>query len=187
MKSFIILISVFLGQALWAQSFEAGNDMQTVKLNGDFTLRCTAGSKYSTRYVYCSDEYLMGGTHQYFLMDGQGKKIDKVNLKSTYSSNGREVKKSVKFDSDKSRSKKRVNLWIETLLQKPMLDYGNNKIEYTAFNGNDVVSSGEFNVNVSLKETRECDHDVIFARNDSDCDFPDRLCDRYFSRQNDCQ
>lgn len=178
MKKFIAVFALVVSSA-YAQSeigFSKGNDMTAHEVRGSFTLQCPSRSAYAT----CAGTYLSPVEMDYFVhpdaIDADEVELSRVN------SRGRTVKKDSDFDANSLRSKKRFNLWIATLTQRPLLGYGNNVITYKMKKNGQVVSEGTFDVMVDEAPVKTCRHDFIFASNDADCNVPTTYCDRYFSR-----
>ncbi|GAB4420232.1 MAG: hypothetical protein OHK0056_30640 [Bacteriovoracaceae bacterium] len=178
MKTLLALF-VLISSSAFAQDdigFSKGNEMTSYDVRGSFTLKCPT----RTEIVYCNGNYLSPVEMDYFVhpeaIDADEVELQRVN------SRGRTISKDSKFDANTLRSKKRFNLWIATLTQKPLLGLGQNTITYQMKKNGQTVKEGTFEVNVDRGASKTCGHDFIWASSDSDCNAPSLYCDRYFSR-----
>ncbi len=187
MKGLIIVLTMFLTTSIFAQSLSGGDQFSSVNIEGRITVSCfnpQNGSSHGT--AYCASNILNPGEFSYFI----GPKIDAdtVSLQALWE-NGKSSKiKTEKYDSSTGRSKKSFNLWIQTVLQRPLLDFGKNIVKYKLTKNGIAVSEGEFIVNVLSGETKTCQRTGFYTSNDlNDCAQPRQLCDRYFRDNNYCQ
>ena len=104
-------------------------------------------------------------------------------------SNGTTREKAKGWDSAKGRSTDTFNLWISTLLQRPLLDYGANAVHYSLTKDGKPVREGSFTANVRRGEARSCRYRRHYtSHNMSDCRAGSTtLCDRYFRDENYCR
>jgi hypothetical protein len=166
-----------------AVGFSSGNSFETLNLAGSGTVHCLDSGK--TRAFSCNSNYLFPAEYDYFGID-QDLDADKVILTAMHE-DGSEKTKKQRYSSKNRRTKYRVNLWIKSLTQRPLLNVGKNKISYKLTKKGDVVSFGEFLVEVSTGEQRVCEYDYITATNDIYCEDIYRTCELYFYKQNYCQ
>ena len=177
----LLFMTLFSLQNKAAQvGFESGDQFTARDLSGSFTLFCPS----QTRVVQCRGYELSPASFDYLRFDSTIA-ADRVEL-SSVNAQGEITKKKLKVDADAGRSKRRVNLWVKTLFQKPLLSLGLNKVLYQfSLNGNDSLS-GSFDVQVSRGDALQCRHDTMVG-SERDCQNAYSLCSRYFNSQNNCQ
>jgi hypothetical protein len=174
-----------------AAGFSGGNDLTAVIISGEISVSCpgnTSGPSFVN--VSCTEEILNPSEYAYFL-GSKNNGATKVTLRSIWQ-NGKVRTKNSNYNSELGRSTDNFNLWIETVLQSALLDYGKNTIQYTLSNSaGAAVESGQFIANVSRGEPAECAYGgVYYADNPSDCNadaYLDKYCARYFHAHNYCQ
>jgi hypothetical protein len=163
--------------------FRGGNEMTAVLAEGDITVQCHRGTP-NVRYVRCRQDVLIGGEYDYFV-GPKGVAADEVTLTARHEDGSSRTKK-VDYDSKNGRSEKRINLWILTLLQKPLLDVGVNKISYKMTRGSKVSANGEFTATVKDGGRKICRRHGYYNEFGGDCMNPERFCSQYFSENNYC-
>lgn len=166
--------------------FEVGDVLEAVEIDGPLTVQChEPGVGWETAYFDCYGDLLDPNEYSYFKIEGQ---VDatRVTLVARHQ-DGSTRTKSSDFDARKSRSKDRFNLWINTVMQKALLEFGTNQVTYQLEKGSRVVERGTFSVTVKEGRARHCEHDTIFSSRLSDCRSGSFMCDRYFRNQNYCQ
>lgn len=181
-KMAALLISLLMSTSALAANvgFSNGHQFTARNISGSFTLFCPS----QTKVVQCRGYELSPANFDYLVFP-TSIAADRVEL-SSVNEDGKVTVKKLKVDSDAGRSKRRVNLWIKTLFQKPLLSLGINKILYQfSYKGNDSLS-GSFSVNVASGEPLQCRHDTIVG-SQRDCDNAYSLCNRYFASQNNCR
>lgn len=125
------------------------------------------------------------GEYDYFV-GPEGVKADAITLTATHE-DGSKRTKSESYDSAKGLSNKTFNLWISTLLQRPLLNPGKNTIAYKMTLGGKVVASGEFVADVKDGGAKFCKRrGNYWSANSSDCLNPANLCYRYLRDNNYC-
>ena len=185
----ISLALFHLGLGAEAAQFGLDNKYTAVEIFGRIEVRCRDNPRpnFSRYRVYhtCRDWTLDPAEYDYFYHDSQ-KIADRFKLKS-HQANGRVRSKEGGFNSKKGRSQDRVNLWVETLFQRALLDVGSNRIEFALLKGAQVQEEGEFTLEVNVGERRQCQRRSFRAMSPSDCDYPERFCWQYFNEANYCQ
>ena len=139
-------------------------------------------SKARKSYQLCSRWTMYPAEFVYFKAGAVD--ANKVELMSTQE-DGVLKKKSIPYDPIKMRSSSRVNLWIDTVFQDPLLAVGENKIQYVLSKDGQVAEAGDFIAEVTVdQQPRYCPDMVFRSRDDNDCRFPERVCSNYFQRLN---
>lgn len=166
--------------------FKHGNNLEYQRLVGNVQYFCkdSLGSPYTRRWT-CIADLVSPGTHDY-VVSSTPIDADKVTLKATRA-DGSTKSKSVGFNSDKSTSSTRVNLWIRTLTQSPLLKDGANKIDVEFKKGKNVVATTNFTSNVTFNGETQCRFVSAYSYNDSYCTNQDSGCNYYFYLTNDCK
>lgn len=175
---------IFYCSLAGAASFQGQTTFTATIIQGELQITCHDNQGIETRYVICRDQILDPFEMGYFNAE-QGLDADEAVVISLRS-DGKRVEKKVGYDSTKGQSVKRLNLWIETLLQTALLDIGSNPVSYELRKDGQVRASGNFEVSVGEGERRTCARGYESSFSRQDCQFPQHLCQRYFSRRNWC-
>lgn len=183
-----VILSLLMLLPAFGAGLQIGNDLTSHPVVGSIRVTCSDARNHETRYVNCSANYLSPSEFSKFVLD-EGERVNADEVTLYYKDHkGRTKSKSSRFDADKGESKKRFNLWIYTLLQRPLLNYyGENEIEYKLEKDGNEVATGSFVVNVEKQETLRCPSASYFSRNMNDCRSPKNMCSRYFRDYNYCQ
>lgn len=187
----ILMISALFASFLSINSafaeveFEAGNQFEAVRLSGNIGVWCDdnrAAGKRQLRTIYCRADMLMPGEFSRVLYTGS-EEADEVKVSVTKGNGKRTTKTS---DLKNGVSTKNINLWISTLFQRPLLDYGRNQVEYSLTNNGQLVGAGSFEVNVDSLPDRQCRYRTYTAPFPGNCNNM-TLCNRYFADENYCE
>lgn len=171
--------------------FKAGDHFESVNLSGSVGLWCPDDRKESDsqiqkrsyKLVNCRANILMPGEFSKVVYNGAAA-ADEISLSVTQGSGKRVTKKS---RLNNGVSTKNINLWVRTLFQRPLLDFGTNQVEYSVTNNDNLVAAGSFDVYVDSLPDRNCRHRTYSAPFPSDCTSTISICDRYFRDENYCQ
>lgn len=170
MKIISIICALMFSFSVLGAGLEHGNIYSHVTFEGSVIASCDDG----TRTHYCS-AYGLNPSMYTRLVSEQSLNANKFEITATHES-GKTRSKKGKFKGTKSKA---INLWVRTLLQRPLLDFGVNQISYKIKKGSNVVESGEFEVTVNRGERRSCRRGYI--RVFGECN-TSRVCDEYFRR-----
>ncbi|MFG1483823.1 hypothetical protein ABMA79_04425 [Halobacteriovorax sp. HFRX-2_2] len=183
-----VLISLLMLLPAFGAGLQIGNDLASNPVEGSIRLTCNDRNQHQIRYVNCSANYLSPSEFSRFVLD-EGERVDADEVTLYYKDHkGRKKSKSSSFDAEKGESSKKFNLWIYTLLQRPLLNYyGENEIEYKLEKNGREVATGKFIVNVEKQDTKYCQSASYWSSNMDDCRFPQNFCARYFRDYNYCQ
>lgn len=167
-----------------AASFQGQTSFTAQPVWGRMSISCQENGFTEYQRVICEDVYLSPFEYGYFDAE-TGLGADEV-LISSQRADGKVIEKKAGYNSETGRSEKRINLWIATLLQTPILDVGSNLVSYQLVGGGEVKASGQLEVKVDVAAEKQCPdgHEYSFSMND--CRFPSTLCGRYFQRHNYC-
>jgi hypothetical protein len=187
MKLILILTFLMMACNSFATGLTGGDQFSAVAISGQLSVQCM-GSNPGTNYgtAYCQSELLNPGEYSYFT--GPNIDADSVTLQATWPNGKVSKSKTEKYNSTTGKSVKSFNLWISTLLQRPLLSYGKNIVRYVLSKNGNKVEEGIFNVEVTTGETKRCQRSGFYTSNDNnDCVFPQNLCNRYFAENNYCE
>lgn len=184
----LALALVFIGSgALAAESkigFSGGSEYSSVPLNGSITVQCNSGIESRVSHFDCRSEVLFPYEFDYFY--GPKMDADEVVLVASRE-DGSTRKKDGSYDGSAGRSKKHFNLWVSTVFQRPLLNFGKNSINFNLKKNGRSVSTGNFEVNVSAGEPRYCARRYYFSSTMQDCESNWSMCQKYFADENYCQ
>ncbi|MFA6238572.1 MAG: hypothetical protein WC635_14655 [Bacteriovorax sp.] len=170
-----------------AAGLSGGEQFSTQKIEGRLSVQCMSNTPGPTSgSAICRGEILNPGEYSYFV----GPKIDAdtVTLRAIREDGSESKTKSEKYDGSVGKSKKSFNLWISTVLQRPLLGFGKNTVKYKLSKEGITVEAGEFIVNVVDGGKSVCQRTGYYTSTmSSDCSMPQNLCSRYFSENNYCQ
>lgn len=182
----IIMALLLSSASTFAAGLSGGDQYSTVNIYGRLHVQCTGPQGSSSAYADCRGQILNPGEYSYFV--GPKTEADSVTLVASHEDGSVSKPKSSAYDGDKGRSKKSFNLWISSVLQRPLLDFGKNNVKYTLSQNGRVTEQGSFQVNVVDGGRAVCQRTGFYYSNTaSDCNFPTNLCSRYFSEHNYCQ
>lgn len=185
---FSILIVLAISPSLSnAAGFSGGDKYTSHIIEGRLTVSCPhVPTGPSTGSAFCHANILDPGEYTYFV----GPKIDAdmVKIQATREDGSLSVVKSVAYDGANGKSKKSINLWIRTILQKPLLGLGKNSVHYILSKNGATVDEGTFEVTADDGGRNVCSRPgFYFSQLSSDCANPQNLCSRYFSENNYCK
>ncbi len=166
--------------------FQAGSQYESVNLSGTVGLWCQNDRKEgvperSYKLVNCRGNILIPGEFSKVRYNG-GLAADEIALSVTQGS-GKRVNKSSRLKNGVST--KNINLWVRTLFQRPLLDFGTNQVEYSVTNNDNLVAAGTFEVYVDSLPDRSCRHRTYNVP--TDCNNSYSICERYFRDENYCE
>lgn len=170
----------------FTQGFSYGDTFEVIELSSRVELECRARYGRVTRQIfYCRDQFLSPSDWDHFVFEGVD--ADEVELTATYENGDMRTKKE-DFDAAKGRTEDRVNLWIGTLFQRPLLSFGHNEISYKMLKQDQTVEEGNFSVQVRLGERRFCRNGYYHTRDPHRCHTSnDEICNFHYRRQNWCR
>jgi hypothetical protein len=183
----LILLIVLNTSAAFAVGFQTGNDFTVVPLSGRLILQCSgAGGGIVSTPLNCYTEILNPNEFEYFVGPA-GVAAEKVKL-SCIQQDGTVVEKNMDYDSKNGRTVKRVNLWINTLLQTALLNEGKNKIHFAMTKNGQPVQEGDFEADVKIGKNVGCATISIYDNQGLNlCNNPNSACQSYFEQLNYCQ
>ncbi len=187
MKKILSIALLVATSHAFAAGFSGGDTFTSQNIEGRLTVSCMGSQPGPTvGMTECRMNLLNPGEYSYFV--GPKVDADTVSLQATWENGKKSKIKSEKYDGTIGKSKKSFNLWISTLLQRPLLDFGKNTVSYTLTKSGTVVEQGEFDVQVGTSGTRYCSRSGFYtSSNNQDCSMPSTFCDRYFRDNNYCQ
>jgi len=182
----LILSLLVLTSNIYAASFSGGDKYTSHLIEGRLTVTCPATpTGPSTGSAFCRANILDPAEYTYFI----GSKIDAdmVKLQATREDGSLSVVKNVAYDGTNGKSRKSINLWIRTVLQRPLLGLGKNSIHYVLTKNNSIIEEGTFEVTADDGGRFTCARTgFYYSQLSSDCMNPQNLCGRYFAENNYC-
>jgi len=188
MKNLLLASLVLFAVNSRATGLSGGDQYSTVSIEGRLSVSCTGSTTTGPSYgtAYCNSEILNPGEYSYFV--GSKVDADSVTLQATWENGKTSKVKTEKYDGVNGKSAKSFNLWISTLLQRPLLNYGKNTVKYSLTKNGSTVEEGTFVVDVVTGAKSVCQRSGYYtSTNNQDCSFPSNLCSRYFAENNYCQ
>ena len=190
-SKYILLALMFAPISLFAADdagFTDGNQMTSVQLRGEITVHCRSGSESDRRFHYCRANILNPREFSHFHGPSsiELNDVDRVELVATDEA-GDVVEKSSRYNAEERVSSGRFNLWINTLFQTPLLNFGTNEIDYKLLSSGTVRHEGNIRVQVDRGEARTCRHRFYNSSNMSDCRSSGYICSRYFREEAYCR
>lgn len=180
---FFTLPFLFLGWSIQAQTFSSGNEFTAVPIFGEVSVQCRDFVNNRTNFAVYQCEDLRLNPVEYDFFVGANVDADKVSLSCTQPK-GKVVNKSSSYKNGKSTD--RFNLWIISLLQKPLLDIGENQITYKLTKKGKLVTEGQLTVPVTVGKRQTCPRGFISSNDPNDCTTSFNVCRQYFSQYNYC-
>ena len=167
--------------------FDAGNEFDATPLYGEVSVTCFDNGRSEFASFRCRDEILEPFDHVRFTGPA-GVDADAVELSARWE-NGKTRSKKGGYDADLGRSSGHFNLWIATLLQRPLLDYGANAVHFVMKKGGSRVAEGDFTATVRKAPRRECRYRPHYpSHNANDCRAGSTsVCGRMFREQSYCR
>lgn len=188
MKLFLLTFGFLTlpGLAFGNVGFQTGNNFVATYLEGEVSVTCRNGFEQSYAAYRCSTN-LLDPAEMAKVVGPKGLTADRVSLQATRA-DGSVVEKSERYDATTGHSKGRFNLWIHTLLQRPLLKMGLNSIEYRYTQGSQMVLKGKFQALVTEGPDRICRYRRhYYSNNMDDCRSGSLVCDQFFRDENYCE
>lgn len=181
--SFALTFSANAQDATSSGGLEGGNDFQYLSAVGNVSVQCIASGRPptgpSTAYYRCEGYSFSPATEARFI--GPSVDADEVSLKATHG-DGSTRSKSGSYDGRKGRSDDRFNLWTASLFQRPLLNFGKNKIDWVLTRKSKTVERGQFVATVKDNGTLHCPATSTTSLDTNDCINSNQICRIYFNR-----
>jgi hypothetical protein len=183
MKTLIMLGALLLSSLGLAKDiqFNDQDQLNVITMEGYVNVRCNNGQYPSSQFFQCYSSNIEGGNYQKLQILTK-EDVDWVYLKNSTTG----ITKNSRLNSESTETNNAFNLWIRSLTQRALLDYGVNEIEYRLTKNRQDVLSGTYRVNVIKSEQRVCPQGFLYYGG-RQC--PDRysICRDYFYRYNYCK
>lgn len=183
--TFLSVISIGFSPAIFAADFEGETEFTHYDLQGFYRVTCFGGGRSETAYHQCRGYLLDPFSFGYFTHDTD-EMVDRVHL-STVNKDGKTINKRSDWNAEEGRSQKRINLWVKTLFQRPLLEIGDNQVSYRLTSSGEIVDAGEFQVMVHDGGVRTCRDRSTTTGDMNLCESYSRACDEYFRMENNCE
>ena len=181
---FALLANLSLGNAA---GFSDGDRFISHVIEGRLSVTCQGPpGGPSSGSAFCQSNILDSGEYTYFI--GPKLDADTVKVQATREDGSVSVVKTLAYDGVNGKSRKSINLWIRTVLQRPLLGMGKNSIHFILVKNGSTVEEGTFDVSVDDGARNICRRvGFYFSQISSDCANPQNLCGRYFGENNYCK
>lgn len=189
MKKILVVFLSFFVSVPFAMAkgpgLSGGDLFEAQSIEGRVSVRCNSPQGNDFAVYYCSENILLPGDWDRFVHPDKVAG-DEVTLVS-HQQSGKVRTKTKDYDASSGISDN-FNLWIATLFQRPLLDYGLNRIDYEVTKSGIVQDMGSFDVRVEQSaETLRCPARTYFSSRLSDCRSGGyNICQRYFRDLNYC-
>lgn len=180
MKFLILALTLSTNVLAKDIQFNEKDHLNVITMEGMVSVRCQSGQYPASRIYQCYSSNIEDGNYQrlQILSDFDADHIYLKNSKSGIQKNSR-----INQSTQKTRE---INLWIESLTQRPLLDYGQNILEYNLTKKNQSLIKGSYTITVEKSEQRRCPNGFLYY-NSRQC--PDRFmaCRDYFYQYRYCK
>ena len=180
MKALILM--TMLMTSSFALEFRSGDTFTYQQLRGSVRVQCQDQNRRTQFHTVQCYQNILSPTEMDYVVSEQ-LDADEIKVTSTWES-GKVVKKDVKYDTNKDRSKKRLNLWIRTLFQRPLLAPGTNEVTFVAYKDGREVQSRTQSVEVRNGGGKYCPYYSMYIGSCTQLSF---VCSEYFQRFNYCR
>jgi hypothetical protein len=184
MKRMALIFMVSWAQQVLAQiGFQSGNQFTVHNIYGEIQIRCQTPTESITTTYDCNESTLLPSELDIFI----GPRGTMANEVTLYNAQDPRTRRTTAYNAHLGQSASTINLWLRSLLQRPLLSFGVNRIEFELTNGGTLVTKGNFNVSVTRGEAFTCSKTGSFQSNlADDCRNPQRFCSDFFKSQNYC-
>jgi hypothetical protein len=164
--------------------FESGEQFFVHSAYAEIRIQCQTPSDIMTTTYDCHESILLP-TELDFFNGPQDTRASKVTL---VNSQDPRTKRIADYDPKAGQSTTQINLWMRSVLQRPLLNLGTNLIEYELFEGNASITKGTFLVSVTRGNSLNCKNTGSFQSNKiEDCQNPQRFCAEFIRVNNYCR
>lgn len=162
-----------------------GEVFESQRLEGRVSVYCRSSQGQDFAVYSCRENILIPGEWDRFVHPDKIEG-DEVTLVG-HQQSGTVRAKSKDYDPRSGKSDN-FNLWVATLFQRPLLDYGLNRIDYEVTKDGIVQDMGSFDVSVEKRdEVRRCPSRTYYSSWPADCRSGFQVCQRYFRELNYCR
>jgi len=164
--------------------FQSGDMFFVHSLFGEIQVSCQTRTETLTTIYDCNESALLP-TEVDFFIGPRGNAVQEVRLTNLQDSNSRRV---VSYNPQIGQSRGAVNLWLRSVLQRPLLSFGSNQIFYELLDGQTIITSGTFGVTVGRGASFSCDVPGLYRSSSlEDCRNPQKYCSDFFRSNNFCR
>ena len=179
------LILVLTTPLAWSRvGFQSGEQFFVHNVYAEIRVRCQTPSETMTTTYDCNESILLPVEIDFFTGPRGTRASDVVifNLQDP------RTRRSVGYNAHTGVSKTHINLWVRSVLQRPLLSFGTNHIEFELFDGQSPLSKGQFHVFVSRGASLSCQNVGNFQSNQiMDCQNPQKFCTEFIRSNNYCR
>lgn len=188
LKNIILVLTICSSANAAPAGFSLGNDLVATPIQGQVQVTC-AGFNGSSSAVYtCRDVVLDPQVYDFFVGPQDGY-ADKVEL-TAFHEDGSSRVKAEDYDGVRAKSRSQLNLWISTIFQKPLLEYGRNVIQYRLLSSGrpgEASKVDQFVATVRRGSSRSCPLAHYNSTDVNDCSSQYSICQKYFTEYKNCR
>lgn len=173
MKALLTVILVMTsGLVMGETTFEHGTEYSVTNVSGQVHVYCGTQNSFQV----CSGYQSEPGSYTRLV---SGANANRYQITAIHA-DGSSVSKKGRFNAGRGQSDE-INLFVRSVLQRPLLKIGQNLVRYELTKGGDTVEQGEFVVHVAAAPDIVCRTGTIWM-NPSSCSSQALVCDEYFAR-----
>lgn len=178
----LIILGLLLSSTVFAKDIQINESdmLNTVTMEGVVQVRCNSGQYPTTRMYQCYSSNIEEGNYKPFEI------LSDIGADSIYLFNtSNNVQKTLRINQSTMVTNK-VNLWINTLTQRALLNNDDNLIMYSLMKDGYTLRQGMYVINVETSDQRRCPNGFLYY-NGRQC--PDRYsaCRDYFYKYRYCK
>lgn len=188
LKSIILVLTTCSSGYAAPVGFSLGNDLVAAPIQGQVQVTCTGFNGNSSAVYTCRDIALDPQAYDFFVGPQDGY-ADTVELTAIHE-DGSSRTKTEDYDGRSGKSRSPLNLWISTIFQKPLLEYGRNIVRYRLYaSGRSAETSrgDQFVVTVKRGTARSCPLAHYNSTDVNDCNSQYSICQKYFAEYRNCR
>ncbi len=173
------ILALSVGSQVFAATtagFSSGNLFHTRNLDGQITVFCSGpgAGPHSAVWSCPANEVSPVAEDRFVAMAP----ADHLTLVDTHEDGGTTTK-NAGFDAARGQSDV-INLWLESLFQRPLLRVGVNRIHYSLTRAGTPVQAGDFVVTVVRDPDLGCRSETWQSLNEQDCTSSTQACQQYY-------
>lgn len=163
---------------------QSGPTFSRHSVYGEIQVTCRSHSDFASAAFQCFEDILQPREYDYFV----GPSIPGAAQVTLVADHDPRNSKSMSYRADIGRSSRMFNLWVRSLLQRPLLQPGENQIQYEITNSEGrVLADGKFKVRVTTGGRLYCPRRGFYqSPNIDDCRSSYNMCNRFFRDNNFC-
>lgn len=183
----IMMILLSLSQANASVGFSNGNELNATAIEGQVSVTCEGFNGNGQALYTCRDVVLDPEAYDYFVGPVHAS-ANRVELRAFHADGSNDMTVEA-YDGAAGKTYDKINLWISTLFQTPLLKRGTNRVSYSIYSDLSMkeFAKGEINVNIARGTPRKCAPLSYNSTDLNDCHAQYSVCQRYFQELKHCR